>query len=284
MAIRDILVHVNTSRHGSVRLDLACALARRHSAHLVGLYVIDVPGPPLLYGNAPGFVDVAAIEEATAAYFKRARDEAATVEQGFRKRLERESLQSEWRLVEGVPADMIALHARYSDFAIVGQGGAGDGIGYGADVPVTTMLSSGRPVLVVPDVGRFAGTGQNILVGWKSSREAARALHDALPLLQAARSVKILAINPAGGIAEGGEHPATDVVRHLSRHGVRAEATHTIAGDLSEGEVLLNEAADMSADLIVVGGYGHSRMRELVFGGVTRTLLSTMTMPVLFSH
>lgn len=284
MAFKDILVHLDSSARSSVRLDLACALATRHSAHLVALYVLDVAPTPLLYGNPAGFADVAMIEEVTATFMARAREEAAAIEQAFRQRAKRDDLKAEWRLVEGPTGDTVALHARYADLAIVGQARPGDMLTYGGDIPATTILSSGRPVLVVPDVGAIATVGETIVVGWKSSREATRAVHDALPLLRSARSVKILAINPARGIDGESGMPAADMALHLARHGVNAEAAHTIAEGVSDGDILLNQAADMGADLIVAGGYGHSRAREFMFGGVTRTLLSTMTVPVLFSH
>ncbi|HZB90176.1 MAG TPA: universal stress protein, partial [Stellaceae bacterium] len=126
--------------------------------------------------------------------------------------------------------------------------------------------------------------GQTVLIGWKSGREAARAVNDALPLLQQARSVTVLAINPEDGIGGDGDVPAADIALHLARHGVKAAAAHTVAKEIDEGDALLNYADDISADLIVAGAYGHSRLSELVFGGVSRTLLTTMTVPVLLSH
>ena len=109
-------------------------------------------------------------------------------------------------------------------------------------------------------------------------------MHDALPLLEKASKVTILAINPRRGVQGHGDVPAADIALHLARHGVRAEASHTIANDISDGDALLSYASDIGADLIVAGGYGHSRAREMVFGGVTRTLMEQMTVPVLLSH
>ncbi|MBN8909554.1 MAG: universal stress protein, partial [Rhodospirillales bacterium] len=121
-------------------------------------------------------------------------------------------------------------------------------------------------------------------VAWNASREAARAVNDALPLLEGAKLVTVVAINPRQGIGGHGDVPAADIVLHLARHGVKAEAAHTVANDISDGEALLSYAADLGVDLIVAGAYGHSRAREMVFGGVTRTLLSEMTVPVFLSH
>jgi nucleotide-binding universal stress UspA family protein len=151
-------------------------------------------------------------------------------------------------------------------------------------VLVNVMLASGRPVLAIPYAGQFEQIGERVLVAWNASREATRAVNDALPLLMGAKAVTILAVNPKHGIEGHGDVPAADIALHLARHGVKAEAAHTIAKDISEGDALLSYAADLGADLIVAGGYGHSRAREMVFGGATRTLLQEMTVPMLLSH
>jgi len=284
MALKDILVHLDGSPRSAARLALGADLARRHEAHLTGLHVIDPPVMPLFYGDPAGFVDAAWVQEMITRLEATARQRAARVQQDFAERLRRDDIKGEWRLAEGVAADTVAHHARYADLAILGQSRPEDSQISTGNVPATTMLSSGRPVLVVPYVGSFATVGGKVLVGWKAGREAAGAVNDAIPLLEKAQSVKVLAINPDRGIDGEGDLPAADIALHLARHGIKAEAAHTVAKDAPEGDVLLNEAADMGADLIVVGGYGHSRAREFFFGGVTRTLLSSMTVPVLFSH
>src|SRR5206468_1617267 len=141
-----------------------------------------------------------------------------------------------------------------------------------------------RPVLVLPYAGRFETVGRRVLVGWNARREAARAVHDALPLLRQAESVTVLAIDPVRGAHGHGEEPAADLALHLARHGLQVTARQTDSAGLDPADVLLNTAADEGADLIVVGGYGHSRVREVVLGGVTRRLLRTATVPVLISH
>jgi nucleotide-binding universal stress UspA family protein len=284
MTIKDILVHLDDSERSKARLDIACCLAKRHAAHLKALYVIDIPPLPALYGNPNAFVDVAGLAEMTAEALERARSAAKAVEQAFWERLRRDDIRGVWHLVEDVLPETAAAHARCADLMIVGQASPGEITPY-SDLPGEMILSSGRPVLAIPYVGRFPEIGGDILIGWKSTREAARAVNDAIPLLQQARSVKVLAISSNREWQENEEEvPAADIALHLARHGVKAEATHTVAAGMAEGEILLNMAADTGADLIVVGGYGHSRMREIVFGGVTRTLLSSMTVPVLFSH
>jgi nucleotide-binding universal stress UspA family protein len=239
----------------------------------------------MFYGDPSGFVDARLVDEMMSKMRDNAAKEARPVESRFRERLQRDGIEGEWRMVEGWAAEVVALHARYVDLAVVGQPDPKDAaFSTARQVAVATLMSSGRPILVVPYVGEFPTIGETVLVGWKSSRESARAVNDALPLLRNARKVTVLAINPERGIGANGGVPAADIALHLARHGVKAEAAHTVAPDVPDGDVLLNYADDIGADLIVAGGYGHSRMREFAFGGVTRTLLTTMTVPVFLSH
>jgi nucleotide-binding universal stress UspA family protein len=137
---------------------------------------------------------------------------------------------------------------------------------------------------VVPYAGTFKTIGQRVLVAWNAGREATRAVNDALPLLEGAAKVTVLAINPHGGLRGHGEVPGADIALHLARHGVRAEASAIKSDDVEIGALLLSQAADLNADLIVMGAYGHSRLREVVLGGATREILRSMTVPVLLSH
>jgi nucleotide-binding universal stress UspA family protein len=229
---------------------------------------------PFVPANPEDIVDAMRVE-ATAA--------AAPVEQAFRDRLSRDAIAGEWRLVEGNPPVTVALHARYADLVVVGQPNPDEPQDSDA-VTMTTVMTSGRPVLAIPFAGEFSVVGERVLVAWNASREAARALNDAMPLILGAKTVTVLAINPKRGVVGHGDVPAADISLHLARHGVKAEAAHTVARDIADGEALLSYAADLGVDLIVAGAYGHSRARELVFGGVTRTLLTEMTAPVLLSH
>jgi nucleotide-binding universal stress UspA family protein len=282
MALKDILVHLDVTPRSAARLAVAARLAAQRGGHLTGVHVIDIPSANYFYGAAMPFVPANPDEivermraEATAA--------AAPMEAAFRDCVRRNGLQGEWRLVEGNPAATVALHARYADLTVVGQPDARDPQDSDA-ITVTAVMTSGRPVLAVPFAGDFPTVGERVLVAWNASREAARAVNDALPLLAGAKQVTVLAINPQRGIGGHGEVPAADIALHLARHGVKAEAAHTVARDIADGEALLSYAADIGADLIVAGAYGHSRARELVFGGVTRTLIAEMTAPVLLSH
>jgi nucleotide-binding universal stress UspA family protein len=283
MALKDILVQVDNSRGHQARVALAAALASRNTAHLTGLFVIE----PISFSalSTPGGSDFAAAEafqaierEHREAWLKLGERLAAL----FRDAADRAGVTSEWRIVEDDIATATALHARYADLAVLGQADP-DNPPLGAGVPEAVLLGSGRPVLVVPYIGAKS-VGQRVLVAWNASRESARAVNDALPLLVQAENVTVLSVNPAHGIGGEGDLPAADIALHLARHGVKAEAAYTVAEEVSVGDIILSRAADFGADLIVMGGYGHSRAREFVLGGATRNLLQQMTVPVLLSH
>jgi nucleotide-binding universal stress UspA family protein len=286
MALKDILVHLDTTEASRTRLRLVAALAAQHDAHLTALHVVDVALPAMVAGDPSG--GAAALGALLDRLREDALADAARVEAEFRELLRREGLAGEWRLIEGMTPHQVALNARYADLVVIGQEDPeGGGIAAGGSSGVIVeqaLFASGRPVLIVPYAGRFEAIGRRVLVGWNASREAARAVNDALPLLARAETVAVLAANPEDDPGTHGDLPGADIALHLARHGVTVGATRTVAPDMNAADLLLNQAADMNADLLVVGAYGHSRVRELVLGGVTRSLLRQMTVPVLMSH
>jgi nucleotide-binding universal stress UspA family protein len=281
MPLKDILVHLDATPAATVRLDLAATLARRHDAHLTALFVVDIGLPMLAMADPGGGAALAELMEQMRAATL---EDGAIAQAAFRERLRRDALRGEWRQAEGMLREQVALHARYADLAIIGQDDPATGVPGSAGLAGDILFAAGRPVLVVPYAGRFETLGHRILVGWNASREAARAVNDALPLLTAAAGVCVLVANPRGGQDGHGEEPGADIALHLARHGVSVSVEHRAAPDIPDADLLLNHAADMSADLLVVGAYGHSRLREFVLGGVTRSLLTQMTVPVLMSH
>src|SRR5262249_16615355 len=152
------------------------------------------------------------------------------------------------------------------------------------DLPERLILGAGRPVLVVPYAGRFERIGERVLLAWNASREATRAANDALALLERATKVTVLSVNPRRGPTGHRDIPGADIALHLARHGVRCEASSITTDEVGLDDMLLSQAADSDADLIVMGGYGHSRLGELVLGGATRHILRQITVPVLMSH
>ena len=191
------------------------------------------------------------------------------------------AINSQWHGVTGVPEYQLAEHARFTDLVVLRQGLDENYLSEHSGLAGRVVLRCARPVLLIPDEDIAKPIGQRILVTWNGSREAVRAVNNALPLLQKAAHVEVLAVAPD---REEGDLPTADMCLHLARHAVKAEGEYIVADDLSAGETLLAHAQTMNMDLIVMGGYGHSRLRETVFGGATRHLLKNMTIPVLMAH
>jgi len=178
----------------------------------------------------------------------------------------------------------VALQARYTDLIVIGQQNAEWPSGVYRDFERSVPLAVGRPVLVVPYAFERRPVGHRVLVAWNASREAARAVTDALPLLKRAGQVHVVAFEPEKSGAAHGAEPGADIALYLTRHGVKVTVSRYDAPDVDVGNQLLSRAFDLSADLIVMGAWGRSRLREFILGGVTRTLLESMTVPVLMSH
>lgn len=276
MPLKDILVHVDGGSHCAARLDAAIALAAAHDAHLTGLYVRSDPQVPPFVRSQFG-PQVLALQNQYA-------DEArAQAEALFKGRMCSAGVAYEWRAVAGDLYEMVALHARYADVTVLGQP---DPQTDDEDHPLPDhlVMDVGRPVLVVPCTGLVASRFACVVVAWNGSREATRAVNDALPILQRAAKVVVLAVNPGGGIDGHGEVPGADLSLHLARHGVAVEAQQVQAEDMNVGQLLLSRCAAEAADLLVMGAYGRSRVRELVLGGATRHVLDHAALPVLMSH
>lgn len=279
MTYASVMVHVDRSERAVHRLELAVRYAKAHRARLIGVYASFAPSPSWFYmmEGAASFL------EEDRGRRDRVRD---VVHARFREMTQSLSTEVEWRAVEGDPVALVLREAREADLLIVGQRDPDDPESFvAADFVETLILESGRPVLVVPYAGQFAGVAQRVLVAWSGGRESARALHDALPLMQDA-AVHVLQMTSERPQHWGEETTVGQVSRALKAHGIESavEEAPGMGSDVAIGEMLLSSAADLNADLIVMGAYGHSRLRELVLGGVTRTLLNTMTVPVLMSH
>ncbi len=281
MSYKDLLVVLDSAPDTHGRIEFAAALAEQSAAHLVGLYPVPSPDLP----RRAGYADLAALEPVYREWRERALQQADSVRESFERAARLRGISQEWRAVtEGWEADP-AVHARYADLAILGQRDPdNDEMTLIRPQPERVTLASGRPILVMPYAGRFEKVGQNILVAWNASREAARAVADAMPILARADAVTVMSVDARPSAAGHGDLPGADIAVHLARHGVKAQIERTVSADVPIGEVLLSRAADLGADLLVMGAYGHSRVRELLLGGATRSILESMTIPVLMSH
>lgn len=271
--MKDILVHLDGGGRIEHRLDLAIQLAKRESARLIGLFAQTETDAPSLIARRIGPHLEAAAQHARALF--RDKTEAAGVEQKW------------WRLDHGEDAHVIAetvFCSRYADLVILGQW-RDDSAKVPESLVEQVVMNSGRPVLIIPDTGPVASLGERIAVAWNASREATRAMHDAMPFLVGASQVDILSIRD-GGVANQGEPengPKVDVVDHLSRHGVTARVERLVADELGVMDVILSRVFDLGSDLLVMGahsGLGLSFLR----GGGTRFMLRHQTLPVLMSN
>lgn len=278
MSFKTIVAHCDGGKTSSRRLEVATDLAARFGACLVGVHAKPPFESPVFMEN--GF-DMAPLFEA---YEEGAEAEKAAARAAYDKALKGKAIATEWRSIEGQVEDVLAVSARYADLVVVGQAEP-DGISAApARLPEAVALASGRPILAVPHIGVGKPIGETVMLCWNASRESARAASDALPFLQAAKTVIVLVVEPRATDTGHGQEPGADVAAWLARHGANVVVQRDVAPDADVGNVILSRAADHDVDLIVMGIYGHSRMREMVLGGVSRTMLETMTVPVLMSH
>jgi nucleotide-binding universal stress UspA family protein len=277
MGYKTILVHCDPGRATAGRLKVALDLARRFDGHVIGLHVQQ----PF---QAPKFADTAmAMDLLHTSFAKTARADEAASSAVFQQVMGNQGVSSEWRVGRG-PVDSVLLDSgRFADLIILGQHQPdAPPLAVPADLVVHVAMATERPVLVIPYIGTTKPPGNDVMVCWNGSREAARAATGALPLLKSAATVTLQMIDPAP--SPGGGEPGADVARWLARHGVKVTLHHDSADGSNVGGVILSRAADRNIDLIVMGLYGHSRIRELVLGGASRTLLASMTVPLLIAH
>ena len=280
MSIKTILVSLNDSRRTDELLKIAGNLATRHNAHLSGLYV----RPSMQLYPSIGMQVSPEMYEAHNKYFQ---DRSDDVEKQFDEICQRLGVSSEWRSVDSnnaVIADKVIEHSFQADLVIIGQFDENNTGGIEMDFAERVVMEAGRPILVVPLAGSFDKVGENIVVGWNATREAARAAFDALPFIQTAQSTRVVWINPQKDRDHAGDFPGAELATVLARHGANVTADATPAGKIAVDDVLLNIVSDEGADLLVMGAYGHNRLREYVFGGTTHNVFRHMTVPVLLSH
>ncbi len=276
---KDVLVPYINARSAEAPLRAAIAFAELTQAHVALLVIVDVPAPVPNDWTGMSYSTYLRLHEEA-----HARADALATD--LRARVAHADVPIEVRTADALalyPSSTATLHARYADIAIVPSLTAEDGAQI-HDFFQDLLLDSGRPVLVVPPHSQASMPPKRVVVAWRPTREAARATHDALPLLEAAEQVDVLVIDPK--IAEGahGEEPGADIAAHLARHGVNVQVVARPSEGASAGVGILDYAKHVGADLVVAGGYGHSRLRERILGGATRELLYTTTTPVLFSH
>ncbi len=275
MAYRHIFVHLDSSAHCEKRMVMALILARRFGGHVTAVFS-QIDGVVPYYGLPEGTPKTTADTGAWVvdAFAKRARDaevpfDAFVAALGGANRVVKETTEA----------------ARHADLVILGQHDPDGGNGETPeDLVEHVLLECGRPVLVMPYAGIFYQTGTRILMGWNGTREATRALNDAMPLIETCEALHLLSVSPPRDLTTPMEETHAQLLHHLKVHGVEAEAHREPKTDQSVANMLVSRVTDYGCDLLVLGGYGHYGFPMILRGGVTRGLLQQITVPTLLSH
>jgi len=279
MSYKSIVVHVDQTAQSRERIRLAAAIAEDEQAHLIGTAMTGISHLVFEKGefnqHDPAFNH----------HLEKLRTYADQSLEGFTNIVKETRVTSvETRLMDDDAVTGMTQQARYADLVVVGQfDPVSRAPGVMADFPESVVMNSVRPVLIMPHTRKFNALPTKIAVAWDASMTATRAIMNALPLLKRSSRTDVVIFNPTVNPETHGEQPGADIAQYLSRHGINVNVICRHS-HVNEGEALLAYCADETMDLIVMGGYGHTRFREMVLGGATREILLSMTIPVLMTH
>ena len=277
MAIKNILIHIDSSPSCEHRLSTAIQLATQHKAHLLGIYVIpDFPEPT--YYEAQISVDIIAEID------KEALETAKFTQRKYVDIASKAGFSLTIDIAKGNLISVLDDYARFNDLLVLGQNNPDESQVMSEALADNLVLEAGTPCLVVPHTSSRQFAAKRILVAWNASREAARTLKDAMPILRVADYVEVLQINPPEDEADKDNIHGKSVSSFLIQHGIKPHIEVKTNNKTKPGDAIIARAAEIDADIIVMGAYGHSRLREIILGGVTRKLLRQMTIPVFISH
>src|SRR5947209_6497996 len=275
--IKDLIVNLTVGEGPDIAGPYAISIAEMFGAHVGGVaFSYDPLIPPTLMGGIPASL----IDEQRAENERAASDALAKFDEAAR----REGVSFESRMVGASLAgasESFGAMARRFDLSVVAQAGP-DETAPEELIVEGALFGSGRPVVVVPYIQKNGVKLDRVMVCWDASRAAARAVADAMPFLERAKAIDVVIVASEGPKSD--EIAGADIGQHLARHGLNVEVKRIVATETDVANTLLSHAADISADFIVMGGYGHSRLREFILGGVTRGILASMTVPALMSH
>ena len=279
MQYKNILVYLDQGASNKERVNTAIAIARVHNARLTGVVVNALPASSILHKLGIGNGE---------ALMEQQRTDARAIIEDFEQVTAKEDVQADTRIIEcvdGRAAEKLARMARIFDLCIMRQANPDKpNASFISELSEEVMLSSGRPVFFVPYIGAHNIPCRRGLIAWDGSKAATRSVHDALPLLEMMEKVIILIVDADKIEHYADSKPGEELSRHLSVHGVTNEIRRLTKGEVSTSTVILNELSDSGADILIMGGYGTPKLREIMLGGVTRTLFECMTVPVFMSH
>lgn len=271
---KDLIVFIEEPQGRDARLAHAAALAQTWGAHLIATFVVD----RLELDPHAGFATGSGLAEMLKHHDLEVAEAMQQARQAFDRELDRRRISGEWRVSEGEVGEALMLHARHASLAVIGPNPRRTTtLGLSRDL----IFASGRPTLLLPLDWPVERSARRIVVGWNASREATRAIADAMPFLVRATQVHLVVVPEANGGSYGHE-PGADMARHLVRHGVPVVLEQCEGADA--GAVLLERCTALGADLLVMGAVGRSRISEFVFGGATHSVLERAALPLLLSR
>lgn len=274
-----IAIHLSNDNACSRRIDAGLQLAKEHGAEVIGVYPAD--------GIAGHYYDESIIPQDVRKILRSRRDEFRdSIQKQFLERAATVGVKAEWRAPQGEADEALALHARFCDLLVMSKAERVDSVAsIIPNLPEAVVMAAGRPVLMIPNAGNIETVGRRVLYCWDQRREAARAFTDATPFFKRCEELVVLEIDRDERAFKDNDLHEDDFVNFCTSLGY-PQPKHLVkkSDGIGVGNVILNTASDLSSDLIVMGAYGHSRMRQWVMGGASRTLLSSMTVPVLLAH
>lgn len=275
MSYKSMTVCLDNSAGSSRLLDFAINLAAQNNAHLMGLHLTYAP---IILSDPYAVWEPMMVEWEASAQTKQEH-----AREKFLSDTAKAGISADFSAYRSTDLHAVIAHARVSDLTIVGQRNSSDSEGdLGNNFPVSFVLKLGRPVLFFPYSGDISTKFNTIIVAWDGGREATRAMADAMPFLKLAQHVKVLSISEHSD--EEHDLPDIDIAAYLAKHNVRVEIERNENVHVAAAEWLLSSATNCGADLLVMGAYGHNRLTELILGGVTRTVMRQMALPILMSH
>ncbi len=281
MAYKDLLIHVDTCDSCSDRIESAVSLAKRHDAHLKAVALA-------LKSSVSSYLGIEIPSSLTEEQQRIVREATEAAMRMFEEAAKEAGISYETEIIECGAAKapgILSFHARHADMTFVGQPDPDGRKGsFQESLLEGVLFASGRPVYIVPYVGRPHMEHRKAVIAWDGGRKAVRAVNDALPLLKAREEVFVVVVNPDKRKDVHGPRPGRDIARHLERHGVNVTVVPLIMPEAAADTVILNYLTETGSDLLIMGAYSHSRLREKAFGGVTNTIIHHMTTPVVMSE
>jgi len=279
MKYKNILIHLDHSSGCANRLEIAFGLARKFDAQVTGLFVV----PNYI---VPSYVEAQISVDLITDVTEKAMAKASETLAGYQKQAEDAGVDMQGHVIEGQLIPILREHSKYADLLVLGQDHPDDPDNASYGLADALLFEGGCACLMVPHSGKLATPGERVLLTWNATRESARALREAMPLLSSAETVVVLSSEPNDGdddLARGHPH-ARELERFLRSHGIESVSSGISDPDLNTTDAIIGQAVEMNADLIVMGAYGHARLREIILGGVTRDLLKQSQLPLLLAH